>query len=450
MRNTLYDIFHSTCFLDHRWPVLTRCSETQGEKAYKAGDPRSRASSSASESRTPSSMKVEPPFLGPSGSGTQGSSMDSITPRTSGNDGGSLQASNYTTMQEGTFQPVNYPGSSTGSKRTAGEAQLTDNNIYPVSSSTGGPSRSFGNQMDSQDTFASGQSGLDDSFMETRDVNYTTALPQLPMLSIPDGNWYPELSYSNSPWNCSSASSSTYSTSDGSKNAPQFPYTTRGRSLSVATQPDWTTATTAPYWTPGMHNTSQDMRSPGGFDNMLDAYETPFSSPRISTPVSARTQLLNIPTSMEGFYTDLSVGTPTLPTYSKPVAQVISASTPRYTSNSGLELLRGQKELVEPPQLTSTFSLITPTFQPQASLNPYLSSYWQYFHQSFPIIHEATFDPSQYELLTSAVAAIGTQYHDSSEARTKGAELNDYCRKGIELVSQFSSNQFLPEKHSPM
>ncbi len=202
--------------------------------------------------------------------------------------------------------------------------------------------------------------------------------------------------------------------------------------MSVATLPDWSAPAAAPYWSHGMSNTPQDIRSPGFVDSMLE-YETPFSSPRISTPVSARAQLLNIPTSVDGFYMEPSVGTPALPTYSKPLAQHFSASTPRFPNNSGLEIRK--KELVEPQQL-GTFA--TPTFQPQPSLDIYLSTYWQSFHRLFPIIHQSTFDSTQSNLLTSAMAAIGTQYHNSIEARTKGAELNEFCKKGIELVSQIS------------
>ncbi|KUJ15696.1 uncharacterized protein LY89DRAFT_93349 [Mollisia scopiformis] len=419
----------------HRPDLLARHlhrHETQGEKAYKAGDPRSRASSSASESRTPS-LKVEPPSLGPSGAGTQAPPEESMTPRTSGSDGSNLTASSYNTIT-GSFQAINFQGSA-GHKRTAGQAQLPDADSYPVSSPGVGPSNrqpgGFGNQMSNQNTF--GASGLDEPYVEGG-MNYTTT-PQLPLLRIPEDSWYPGLSYSNSPW-CSSASSSTYSTqSDGSHTGPQLSYT-RGRSLSAATLPDWPAPAAAPYWTHGMTSTPQDIRSPGGFvDSLLDTYETPFSSPRISTPVS-RAHLLNIPTSVDGFYNmePSSVGTPTLPTFSKPLAQHFPASiTPRYSNNSGLEILRGKKELVEPQQLTSFALNATPTFQPQPSFDEYLNTYWQCFHQSFPIIHQPTFDSTQSNLLTSAMAAIGTQYHDSPEARAKGAELNEFCKKGIEL-----------------
>jgi hypothetical protein len=33
------------------------------------------------------------------------------------------------------------------------------------------------------------------------------------------------------------------------------------------------------------------------------------------------------------------------------------------------------------------------------------------------------------------MAAIGTQYHNTPEARMKGIELNETCRKNIDLVS---------------
>lgn len=376
--------------------------------------------------------------MGPSSSGPQASPTESMTPRTSGSNESSLTASSYNTITS-SFQAVNFQGSA-GQKRTAGQAHLPDSGSYPVSSPGAGPSNrpseSYDHPMADQNSFGpSGQSGFDEPYVGDG-MNYTTT-PQLPLLRIPEDNLIPGLSYNNSPW-CSSASSSNYSTqSDGSRTGPQL--YNRGRSLSVATLPDWSTPAATQYWH-GMSNTPQDIRSPGFVDSILEPYETPFSSPRISTPVSARAQLLNVPTSVDGFnYMEPSVGTPTLPTYSKPLAQHFPASTPRFSNNSGLEIFRGKTELVESQQL-GTFALTSvPMFSPQPTFDLYLSSYWQYFHQLFPIIHQPTFDPTQSNLLTSAMVAIGTQYHDSPEARSKGAELNEFCRKGIELVSQFSS-----------
>lgn len=74
----------------------------------------------------------------------------------------------------------------------------------------------------------------------------------------------------------------------------------------------------------------------------------------------------------------------------------------------------------------------------QPQLDNYLSSYWQYFHPLFPIVHRPTFDHTDDSLLRTAMAAIGTQYHDSLEARSKGSELNEACRKGIDLVCFYS------------
>jgi hypothetical protein len=34
------------------------------------------------------------------------------------------------------------------------------------------------------------------------------------------------------------------------------------------------------------------------------------------------------------------------------------------------------------------------------------------------------------------MAAIGTQYHFVPEVRAKGQELNDYCRKAMDMVRQ--------------
>jgi hypothetical protein len=70
----------------------------------------------------------------------------------------------------------------------------------------------------------------------------------------------------------------------------------------------------------------------------------------------------------------------------------------------------------------------------QPQVETYLSSYWQNFHRLFPIIHRPTFDRTEDNLLKTAMAAIGTQYHDSPEARAKGAELNEACRRRIDLV----------------
>jgi hypothetical protein len=66
-------------------------------------------------------------------------------------------------------------------------------------------------------------------------------------------------------------------------------------------------------------------------------------------------------------------------------------------------------------------------------LDLYISSYWKYFDELFPIIHRAPYNAED-DLLNIAMAAIGTQYHHTPEARMRGSELNEFYRKGIDLV----------------
>ena len=133
-----------------------------------------------------------------------------------------------------------------------------------------------------------------------------------------------------------------------------------------------------------------------------------------------------------------SVGTPALPTYNKPLAQIFSAS-PTRISDPGLAGIDRRKDVVESQSLGSlgTLTISSPaSYQTQlAQLDGYISSYWQFFDICFPIVHRGTFDPTEDSLLSSAMAAMGTQFHDTPEARQKGVELNEYCRKSIGLVS---------------
>ncbi|CZR68989.1 uncharacterized protein PAC_18890 [Phialocephala subalpina] len=170
----------------HRPDLLARHlhrHETQGEKAYKAGDPRSRASSSASESRTPS-LKVEMPSF-------NFSNENSIT------------ASSYSTITS-SFKAVNFQAS------------------------LGSTQPEFAPKADTVE--------LVDAYPD--EMNYTTT-PQLPLLRIPEDNWIPGLSYNNSPW-CSSSSSSggsTFTTSSSSTHSSGRPYI-RTRLSSVAAMSD--------------------------------------------------------------------------------------------------------------------------------------------------------------------------------------------------------------------
>jgi hypothetical protein len=333
-----------------------------------------------------------------------------------------MTASSFNTIVTN-FQAVNFsPGSGSSHKRSRSQAELPDADSYHPISPGAGKSRAPGNynQLSDQTNFSRPED-FGGGFSEggPTQLSSYTATPHLPLLSIP------ELSYTqeNSPW-CSSASDSTYSTqSDGPRNPPGWGH--RGRSASIATS-DW-------HWsTHGITTTPQDLQSPA-FDSIMEQYELPpYVSPRMTPPGSTRGHLLDVPNSFGqlGHYMDMeSVGTPALSTYCKPLAQLFPAS-PTRVSNSGLASIgRRQKELVNPLEAT------TPTFPPKPQYDIYVSSYWQYFHPHFPIIHRPTCNYIEDSLLTYAMAAIGTQYQNSPEARTKGIELNETCRKNIDLVS---------------
>jgi hypothetical protein len=291
------------------------------------------------------------------------------------------------------------------------------------------------------DAFGHAQPGFGGVYFEGNSPtfpNFGSSSHSLPLLRIPEETYISGLSHAqdNSPW-CSSASDSTYSTqSEGSRNGRLW--ATRGRAHSINT--DWSAPVGASQWSPlPTTTTPQDLRSPG-FDAMLDHYEAPFSSPRMTPPSSTR-QLLDVPGSF-GYYME-SVGIPAaLPAYNKPMAQLFPAS-PTRVSDTGLASIDGRKDM-DSRSLGSLGSLTISSqasYQTQlAQLDGYICSYWQFFDNLFPIIHRGTFDLTEDSLLSSAMAAMGTQYHDTPEARQKGVELNEYCRKSIGLVG-FSAQQ---------
>jgi hypothetical protein len=131
-------------------------------------------------------------------------------------------------------------------------------------------------------------------------------------------------------------------------------------------------------------------------------------------------------------YSMESMDTPVLSSYSKPLASDFSGASPRTPNASFGGGDFKTKQLME-PQLEAL--CISATMEHIAPLDPYITSYWESCNTFFPIIHRGTFDPTENGLLSSAMAALGTQYHNTAAARQKGVELNDYCRKSIDLVS---------------
>jgi hypothetical protein len=129
-----------------------------------------------------------------------------------------------------------------------------------------------------------------------------------------------------------------------------------------------------------------------------------------------------------------SVGTPALSTYSKPIAQLFSASSSR-VSDPGLVGINAPGPKTQLGRLSAP-TPSTSNHQTQPQLNDYLTSYWQHFHSIYPIVHRPTFHPTEdNQILTYALAAIGTQYHNNPEARKTGSELNELCRRAIDIVS---------------
>ncbi|KAM3072236.1 hypothetical protein ACMFMG_009052 [Clarireedia jacksonii] len=289
----------------HRSDLLARHlsrHETQGEKAYKASDPRSRASSSASESAP---LKLEPAPHGVVSTGlSQMSPNDSMTPRTTTSSENAVTATSFNAITS-TFQAINFsPGGS--QTRSAPQSTLTDAEVYPPSTGAASSRMPFNYndipstssirpmpEMPDQDNYRGSVSSFPQLYPDdSAPFTGYSAQPSLPLLRIPEDPLMPDLSYTqdSSPW-CSSASDSTYSThSDSSHIGRLVP---RGRSGSLVTAPEWPAVpVSGSHWSPhGMTTTPQDLRSPP-YETVMEAYETPYTPPRMSPPTR---QLLDVP-----------------------------------------------------------------------------------------------------------------------------------------------------------
>lgn len=163
---------------------------------------------------------------------------------------------------------------------------------------------------------------------------------------------------------------------------------------------------------------SHDMQNPQ-FDPRMGKFK-PYTAPRMT--LSTAQTLLGVPNSFEGYSVRGGVG----------MLAVFSESTPRVSDSrvGGIDIQMKplMEQQLEALQISATMAHLTP-------LDDYISTYWHTFHTFCPIIHRGAFDPAANILLSSAIAAIGTQYHNTAAARQKGVELNDYCRRTIDLVS---------------
>ena len=163
----------------------------------------------------------------------------------------------------------------------------------------------------------------------------------------------------------------------------------------------------------------------------------------MSAPIS-HVQHLDVPNPY-GRYLMESVGTPTPSTNSKPISQVFPA-VPR-VSNAGLAVASTPRE----DEQLASFSCPPAIAERQANtLDMYINSYWLDFHPLFPIIHRATHDIVEGSILTAAMIAIGTQYHHTPEARMRGTNMNEFCRREIDQVSLNAHDLLNPTAQTPL
>ncbi|KAF7946673.1 hypothetical protein EAE96_009664 [Botrytis aclada] len=411
----------------HRPDLLARHlnrHETQGEKAYKSSDPRSRASSSASESAP---VKLEPTPHGISMGLGQMSPENSITPITSAGTDHSALAPTFNTMT-GNFRSVDF-SSGSSHRGSVSQAQLTDVEVYTTTSPGSDPSRTYAEmtphfnvrpmpEFSEQDPYRATNSSFQGLYNEEVSSFHPYSPPHaLPLLRIPEEPYMPGLSYThdNSPW-CSSASDSTYSESSRTGRIAH-----RGRSGSLVTASEWPVPAPNAQWSHGMSNTAQELRSPP-YETMMESYDAPYTPPRLSPPSR---QLLDVPAyNLGGYYME-------------------SVASPSRLSNSRLAVLdRRSKELVGSQQLDTLTNIETiissPSQSATSNLDTYLSLYWNSFDKQFPIIHRGTYIKNQNLALTFAMAAIGTQYHTNPEARNHGVEFNAYCTNIIPMALEWS------------
>ncbi|QSZ31618.1 hypothetical protein DSL72_001185 [Monilinia vaccinii-corymbosi] len=420
---------------------LIRQSETQGEKAYKSSDLRSRASSSASESAP---QKLEPTPHGMSMTLGQISPNDSTTPRSSAGTENSGAAATFNPIG-GNFQNAEY--ASGGSRNGAvGQNQLTDTEVYtaaspgPVSSrapSSYGEMTSTFNvrpmpEFSDQDPYRAASFQVLYPEEASPFPGYSASLA-LPLLRIPEEPYMPSLLYTqdNSPWCSSSASESTYSTQSESSRTGRIAH--RGRTGSLVTAPEWSIPVPSVQWTHGMTSTTQDIRSPP-YETVMEVYDAPYTPPRMSPPSR---QLLDV-SGFGGYYME-SVGNPHTSTYNKHLAQTFLPASPSRLPNPRLAVLnRGSKELVGSQQLETSTNvgkmISSPSHSAASNLDSYISLYWNSFNELFPFIHRGTYAQKKHLLITFAMAAIGTQYHPNLEARNHGVEFHTYCTKTIPLA----------------
>jgi hypothetical protein len=386
-------------------------SETQGEKAYKAGDARSRSSSSASDAESPHFTVQTPLIVENSSPSRVSDATNSVTPRTTAGSVGGMTAPQQ--------MLPNFGGVNIADHSTAGQYDRVVLGPSGAASTTSAPSPSFSNSI-IHNISQGGPYDLTQATMgpmfPSQDLTGqiypgSSAGSFLPSLSIPD----PPGLYHGSPFH---SSDSTWST----PSIPNFP---RDRSASVATNPE----NYQPMaWSPQYTNST--LHTPRSLDAVPESYDSPpYLSPHMSPNTSY--PLAGVSSPATRYHQEL-VGIPTLSSPYKSHTQLSSASQPPRLSKSDMAGVNGG--LVDAPYLVSP-SGEAGTVLVGERMEEYLIAYKLHLEPVYSIIHLETFASHPSDLVRRAMAALGSQFHIIPGDREKGSQLHESCLGMIQSLS---------------
>lgn len=401
-------------------------SETQGEKAYKASDERSRSSSSASESESPR-FKVQTPLIVENSSPARISDpTSSATPRTTAGAGSGMTALHSMVPNFGGVNISDHSTAGQYDRAGLGPSGAGSANPSPSPSVTHGTTTfatSAMHNLPQGPPFITMSQGNMAAMFSTHDPTsqiYPTssAASVLPLLTIPEP---PSLSF-GSPWYSSDSTWSTPSDRQGTTWA-------RDRSASVATNPEnWNNQPIA--WSPQYPNGPiQNLRA-AGLDAVPENYESPpYLSPHMSLNTSYPLAGVSSPA---GRYQEL-VGIPTLSSPYKTCTQLSPAATARMPkselagSDRRTDVLGDVPHLVSPSGGAVVASL-------EERMEEYLIAYRLHLEPIYSIIHPETFELYPSDIVRKAMAALGSQFHILPGDREKGSQLHESCLQSIQPV----------------
>jgi hypothetical protein len=382
----------------------------------------------SSASQTPP-FKKDTPLTLRTNMGSQMSQTGSATPRTSSSTESGLTTTVFDPMPfDGiTFaQPNDQSGSSSqfsggGSRTPSGGLPQANSGSWATGStfSAGASYMTDINSTPYQNTHCQDTAG--------QIFHGPKASHGVPMLTlqVPDPNCPPALtSYTNSPWGYSSDSTWSTPNSDVNRFGGGFP---RDRSSSVPTISDWNSQHA--WGSPQFGNATLQTQRNAGLDPVPEHYESPpYLDPRFSPPLPYR---IGAGAGLTGDFNVELVGTPTpVTSLFRPYTQSFSASTPRASKPEFPIFPRGQYQLVDSPHigLSSNSMGATPSI---GSLEDCVASYKTNLEPLYSIIHPQIYTLPQNELVTHAMAALGSQLLDRPEHRKIGILLHRTCNRMI-------------------